>query len=130
MNPNLPNSPMPTYFETRLAALGITPELNTIMLHKSDLKTGEEGLQPEQIFKPHEKGIEIIVYSLDRLQPKYTPENSRWKKNWSIIRYEHPLVKPNGDTLKYLMPKGQGSFPFFPPQLVNAFDSKTKIKSL
>src|SRR3954451_8239769 len=61
---------------------------------------------------------------------QYTPENTRYKKTWSIVRLEHPIIKENGDTIKYLMPKGQNSFPFFPPELVQKYENKTPINIL
>ena len=64
------------------------------------------------------------------MQPQYTPETSRSKKSWSIIRLEHPIAKENGDTIKYVMPKGQNSFPFFPPELIDKYDAKTPIDTL
>lgn len=117
--------------------LGITEQHNQVKLWRSADRTDEKGvvwsdkeLHSEPIFRKHDKGIEIIVYNLDRSQPTYTGEGSRWKKNWSIVRLEKPIVKANGDTIKYLMPKGQGSYPFFPPQLVDKFDEKKPIKTI
>ncbi len=119
-----------SYYDQRMHKLGITPENNKISLTKYDSDSGQNVLKEEPVFRPHEKGIEIIVCDLDRTQPTYTKEGSRWKKNWSIIRLQNPIVKPNGDTIKYLMPKGQGSYPFFPPNLIDKFDKKEKIKTL
>lgn len=119
-----------TYIESRLEGLGITEELNKIKLLKYDAASESNTLVEYPIFRSHEKGIEIIVYNLKREQPTYKGETSRYKKHWSIIRLEKPLVKENGDTMKYIMPKGQGSHPFFPPSLVDKFEAKTHIKTL
>ncbi len=45
-------------------------------------------------------------------------------------RLEKPHVKPDGSVMKYQMPKGQGSYPFFPPALVGKYDRKEKIQTL
>jgi hypothetical protein len=86
--------------------------------------------RPVPIFKRHDKGIEIIVYTLHREMIMVEREGSRYKKEWSIIRLEKPIVKPDGDTIKYLMPKGHGSYPFFPPPLVEKFENKTVIDTI
>ena len=109
--------------------LGITPELNCIELLQYNAQTQQEELTPVPIFRKHERGIEIIVYGIDRLAIRIQKEGSRMKKNWSIIRLEKPIQKGKGE-IKYLMPKGNGSFPFFPPALVKKYDNKEQIESL
>lgn len=115
------------YFKERLEQLGITEEWNQIVIKQTDPKDPQKEIElPQPIFRKHDKGIEIMVYGLDRLFINYTPENSRWKKRWSIVRLFKPL--PNGT--KYLMPKGNGSFPFFPPKLVEKYEASTPIETL
>jgi hypothetical protein len=119
------------YFSDRMQLLGITTENNVIEIQATDPKKPMETIQVNQpIFRPHERGIEIMVYSLQRTFINYVPEGARWKKRWSIIRLEHPIKKDDGSEMKYQMPKGAGSFPFFPPSLVTKFEQRTKIKSL
>lgn len=131
---------IPSYFEHRMAQLGITEDLNQVNLWRTNIETvpHTNELAPVPIFREHIKGIEIIVYTLDRTQPTFDNTTidekgkltgSKIKKQWSIIRLEHPITTKNG-TMKYQMPKGQGSYPFFPPALLDKFDAKTPIKSL
>lgn len=117
-----------SYFDQRMQQLGITPEINQVEILRN--KDGVNQLVPEPIFTPHEKGIEIKVYTLDHTTIRVEKDNSRWKKDWSIIRHEKPLVSKNGDLMKYQMPKGAGSFPFFPPKLLKKFDEKQNIDVL
>lgn len=129
-----------TYFERRMEKLGITPELNQIKLIAAQDVNGKKTFNTEQIFRPHEKGIEIIVYNLDRRKLYYKPESTKeeeesgirkWSKHWSIIRYEIPEIdKKTGKEKKYKMPKGAGSHPFFPPSLIEKVENKTPIKFL
>lgn len=118
-----------TYFERRMGILGITPDINTIELLQYNAQTQKEELTPVPIFKHHDRGIEIIVYSIDRLAIRIEKEGSRMKRNWSIIRLEKPIQKGKGE-IKYVMPKGNGSYPFFPPELVKKYDNKEPIDSL
>ena len=115
------------YFFERMEQLGITDQLNQIAILQTDPKDPLKNVGVNQpIFKKHEKGIEIMVYNLERAFINYTPDGGRWKKRWSIIRLHQPL--PNGT--KYLMPKGNGSFPFYPPSLVEKWEQKKKIETL
>ena len=122
----------PSYYEQRLSKLGITDENNKIGLLYNDTSTTPHSIQTkeEQIFRKHDKGIEIIVYTLDREPVRIEKDGSRWKKDWSIVRLEKPIINKNGDEIKYLMPKGHGSHPFFPPSLIEKFENKTKIDCL
>jgi hypothetical protein len=117
-----------TYFEKRMSELGITPEINQVTILKN--VEGKDELVPVPIFRPHEKGIEIIAYTLKHTTIRVEKDNSRWKKDWSIIRHERPITNKNGDLMKYQMPKGAGSFPFFPPALLQKFDDKAPIDIL
>ncbi len=119
-----------SYYEDRMQQLGITDEFNQVLLWRHNAKENKNELQPVTVFRKHDKGIEIVVYTISRDTIRIEKDGSRIKKDWSIIRLEKPIVKPNGDTIKYLMPKGHGSFPFFPPGLINRFDAKQKIQTL
>lgn len=120
-----------TYFEKRMQLLGITAEMNRINIWQYNSEKTTNELQPVPIFKESEKGIEIYVYTIDRELITYNKEGSRWKnKHYSITRLEHPIEKDNGDTIKYLIPKGQGSYPFFPPRLVEKYEKKGAIDTL
>ena len=132
------------YYNERLNKLGITPEHNKIDLWRDggfDSETGQSisKLEPVEIFRKHPKGIEIIVYTLDRTQPLFsnlkTDENGKdsgdkKRRHWSIIRLENPTFNKEGKEMKYQMPKGAGSYPFFPPSLVEKFENKVHIKFL
>jgi hypothetical protein len=116
---------MSEYYEQRLKKLGITEQHNKIALLKYDAEAQKNILKEEQIFRKHDKGIEIIVYTLDRELVTINTESSRYKKHWSIIRLE----QPKGD-MKYQMPKGSGSYPFFPPELIAKYEAKNCIQTL
>ena len=130
-----------SYFTTRMLALGITPEVNTIELWQGTSfdseHHGENILTPCPIFRQSEKGIEILVYDLQRRKIKTRKDAQRsshtvkvMDKDYTITRLEHPIIKTNGDHIKYLKPAKEPSYPFFPPQLVKKFDAKKKINCL
>src|ERR1035437_1629823 len=117
------------YYTDRQTLYGITDEINSIGILKT--VEGKNALVPYPIFKPSERGIEIIPYSLDRVHITYAKPGSRHKiNNWSITRLAEPYPDKKGATVKYLIPKGAGSFPFIPPALLDKFEKKTPIETL
>ncbi len=131
-----------SYFQQRMSALGITEAHNTIEVWhsggeetvysdtlKQDVTRPVNILKPVPVFRETEKGIDILVYNIDRQRIKYTKE-SKWKHDYCITRLESPIHKANGDVIKYLKPKGEPSYPFFPPRLVDKYCNAGKIDTL
>lgn len=112
------------FFNSRIGPLGITEETNQVQIWRN------EGLQPLPVFSPSEKGIDILVYTLQRTLIKYKPDESRWSKNYCITRLEKPIVKKDGSIQKYSIPKGQGTYPFFHPSLIEAYEQARTIETL
>jgi len=118
-----------SYFQQRMDLLGVTPEHNKIKVWRS--VKGNNELENVPIFQESERGIKIYVVTLDRLRIPFAKEGSRWKKDdYHITRLETPKVKPGGDTMKYDIPKGQGTYPFFHPSLIEKFEKKEHIENL
>ncbi len=145
LNPIIEGSQNTTlsYFDKRMQSLGITPEINKIGLHQTDLKTGKPIIVDVPIFSSVPEGIKINVYTIDRYQirtePKLTTNQDtgqirinegRWKKDFCIIRLENPKVNQDGSVMKYKLPKGAGTHPFFPPALVHKYEKKKNIDTL
>jgi hypothetical protein len=134
-----------SYFQQRMQLLGITDEINkiTIKTNSNEIVENEDGTRQRKefdeetvpIFRQHELGIEILVYTLNRERISFKPEDGagnkqRWSKFFSLLRYEKPIVDKNGREMKYKIPKGGGSYPFFPPQLIQKFEDKTPMKTV
>lgn len=119
-----------SYFEERMAKLGITPEINQVQLRKTNIYTHREELQNFQIFKSVDKGIEILVYDLNRNTIRVERHGSKQKKDYVLLRLEKPIIRSDGSTMKYVIPKGAGTHPFFPPPILEKFERKEKINTL
>jgi len=122
-----------SFYQQRTIPLGVTDENNKIALWQNDInnKDGNGSVLVEvPVFRELPEGIEIAVYTLDRLQITYLNDSNRWKKKFSIIRLEKPIVRPDGSIMKYKLPKGAGTHPFFPPALVDKYDRKEEIETL
>lgn len=127
------------YFEQRMKLLGITEAENMVKIHRTATDGPDQGkdvLVDFPVFKQTEKGIEILVYTLDRMLIPYAKEGSRWKhQHYAITRLEKPIEKKDSKgnvtgTIKYLIPKGQGSYPHFHPMLIEKFEQKQHIETL
>jgi hypothetical protein len=119
------------FFQQRIESLGITEDLNKVELHYYDAGLRENSVKEYPIFRDGLDGIDIVVYSIDRLLINYAKEGSRWKnKEYVITRLKDPIQTKSGGLMKYRLPKGQGTFPFFHPWLLDCFDKKTPIDTL
>jgi hypothetical protein len=124
---------MHPYFTQRInQELKIPPEQNEIRL-----KTQPGTVSKHKIFSEDKSGnIRILMYRLDREiiqydHPKARPEkpniyNNR-VQNYYITRLHPDNVK--GD-MKYIIPKGKGTYPFIPPPVLEKYEQKQKIKTL
>jgi hypothetical protein len=126
------------YYNDRMALYGFTPEqLQSFYVipytAQNDDKTYTEKMERREynIFAPNKKGIEIIPVRLNRRLIKFAREGEIWKnKIYSIIRLSNEVIKPDGSTQKYIIPKGQGTPPLIPPAIIDAYEAKAKIKTL
>lgn len=121
-----------SYFEKRMQLLGVSAAENRIGIKRTDINTGEGIIEEMPVFSESKKykGIDILVYTLDRLLINYKADGKRWSDNYYITRLEVPKERKDGSTQKYNIPKGQGTHPFFHPWLIELFEKKQEIKTL
>jgi hypothetical protein len=118
-----------SYFEMRMEALGVTEELNKIMVLPSD----DEYLKRETlIFQQDAYGnIDILYPTLDGCVYTYDNGTKNHPIKWFYrTRLKEPRVHPDGSTQKYDQPKGSGVQPFFNPGLIEKYRLKEKIPIL
>ncbi len=109
--------------------LGITSEINKIGILQND--EGKNVLVDVPVFTETEKGIDILVYTLDRLKINYKTEGgSRYSKDYRLTRLKDPIVRKDGSVQKYQLPKGQGTYPFFHPSLIEKYEKKEQIPTI
>ena len=129
-----------SYLHQRLTPMGI--DADSAEWHMELYNPDAEFPQPETqlfpIFSEDEKGnLRILVYSIDGEIINYFSAgtgkmshiNGKFKPFY-ITRLKEPYVNKQGDSVKYLIPKGVGTYPFFPPKLVKKFLAKEKITTL
>ena len=119
------------FFTSRMEPLGITEEMNNIQLLQYDAKLQENYYKDFPIFRDTDQGIDILVYSLNRELINYAKEGSRYKINeYCITRLKDPIVKKDGSIMKYKLPRGQGTHPFFHPWLCEQYEKRNHIDTL
>jgi hypothetical protein len=125
------------YFEERMSELGVTELNNTIDLYVENELTGQIEKRAFPIFSQDREGnIDILIYTLKRGlivfdHPNATPEkpniNNERSRVYKIKRLHPDKVK---DDQKYVIPKGQGTYPFIPLSVLEKYERKEKIKTL
>lgn len=128
-----------SYFLDRMNLLGVTEESNKILILQNTLEievdangvgTSKQKLIEHPVFSESAKGINILVYTLDRTLINYKPDGSRWSDKYSLTRLKDPVIKKDGSIQKYNIPKGQGTYPFFHPSLIEKFEKQQHIDTL
>lgn len=133
-----------TYLEKRLFEIGIAREApeNHIKLKKFNSETFlfADEMIDNPIFSEDANGnIDILIYRLNRetihydhpnAKPDRPDVNNNRYQTYKIKRLREPKTAKDGSLLKYLMPKGQSTYPFFPPGLVEKFEKGKEIENL
>jgi hypothetical protein len=129
-----------SYFQRRVFdEMGLTPEQNKVMLKREsegdEFRTARGRMD---IFSEDKDGnIQILVYTLngwaitypDPNQGKTYDHSSITKlKNYYVTRLHPDNIKEGGG--KYRFPKGQPTYPFFPPNLLEKFEKQEQIDTL
>ena len=124
-----------SYLQRRVyEEMGVTPEQNKIKVityNQFDIET----LVETPIFSSDDKdNIDILVYTLDRKlirydHPKADPTTKNPYNDREQVFKLKRLKEPKGD-MKYVIPKGVGTYPFFPPSLVEKYEKGEQIKTL
>ena len=127
--------PAASYYQNRMNLLGITEEQNSIGILQYDMQRRENIIKPVPVFTASTKGIDILVYTIDRTivkaeRTRNETTGSTWKDAYKLTRLEHPITRKDGSVQKYNLPKGAGTYPFFHPSLIEKFENKTPIDTL
>ncbi len=114
-----------SYCQQRLDELGITAEMNTVMVEYDCF----DGMVPmaELLFRPNaQDGIEILYVGLNGMKT--------YQKGRKELPYRRTRLNPKycqqAGMPRYLTPKGAGTEVFFPPQVLNAYHRQGPIKTL
>lgn len=119
--------PQPSFYQQRMDLIGVTEENNVIKLFNPEAEAPMPKYSDSKIFTEDQEGnIEILYYDIEGLAIMYhTDAKTPMPRFYKTKR----LKEPKGD-MKYKMPKGVGTYPWFHPQLVHKFFLKEEIETL
>lgn len=113
--------------------LGITEEINIVESPDTKPRAADapEEYVKNKVFEADEAdNIIINYYALTGAPCVYRKEGNKLAKRYIIRRLKNPVIDKDGHLRKYEIPKGAGTFPFLPPQLIKKYRAKEKIKTL
>ncbi|MBN2664552.1 MAG: toprim domain-containing protein [Bacteroidales bacterium] len=126
-----------SYFEDRIAEMKLQPGDYSFELKYTEQRFGYEKKEVLPFLKETTDGdIEIFPFDLERKLIEYRKETERKTFThdgeglsvYSVIRLSPENIKEGEH--KYKMPKGAGTFPFIPPNVIELYEQKKEIKTL
>lgn len=119
---------MGEFYERRMELLQVTKEKNTLRLYNPEAQSPAPKWVETSIFREDRGGnIEIGYWDLDsQLIVYYNDNKTPSPRFYRTVR----LANPTSGEGKYRMPKGQGTFPWLHPSLLEKFKTKTPIDTL
>lgn len=126
-----------TYFHERLDVLGWTPENGQFQTPNWRFSKGVGAPVPEdasdyklythKLFDVDDEGNLVIPYYAIHGHPATYKKGDGPARNYAITRLRNEERTKEGDVIKYRLPKGAGTFPWFPPRLIEAYRNGTKL---
>lgn len=122
-----------TYYKIRMSELGVTGENNLIQLNDPEADFPRSPIITKYIFSEDSEGnIQILYYTLDRELITYVQKGEGKTANINAkdrYYFQTRLKNANGDK-KYVLPKGQPTYPFLPLPVVERWERKEIIETL
>lgn len=117
------------YFHERLDPLGWTPEHNIVRLPAKN--TGDNRARELPLFDADADGNLVIpYYRVNGQRAEYRRGDDHWGKPYDVLRLRVPVVDAQDNVRKYKHPSGTGSLPWFPPNVIDAFNAKREFNTL
>lgn len=129
---NMNRKTMP-FVEAQLLELGVTDENNCITVFNPEAEHPEPKRCEIRCFEADRKGnLRINFWTIDRQLIPYYRKGSGKMSVYNATRdffHQIRLQEPKGD-MKYIIPKGTGAYPYFPPKLCDYYEQQREIKTL
>ncbi len=127
-------NPIQSFFEQRITAIGITEHNSTITVYDSEAEFPQPDKYQTPVFIEDKTtgDIEILYYRCDGELIKYEQVGDGKTSHISAktrLYKTRRLKEPKGD-MKYQMPAGRETLPWFPPALVEKYNNRTQVPTL
>lgn len=114
--------------------LGLNPDDNFVEIFTQGIHGDDRKVNMPIFSSDDDDNIRILVYTLDRNliefdHPKANPNVDSIYNNRTQTFYLTRLKNPK-DNQKYVIPKGVGTYPFFPPNLLTKYENQERIDTL
>lgn len=121
-----------TYLHERLKPLGWTEENNLFEAERTAIDGTRAAVMVKvPLFDADEDGNVLInYYDLRGNQCSYKTGGSRWSKPYVLKRLRSPRFDAEGKEHKYEIPKGAGTFPWIPPNVMQCYRDAWAIDTL
>lgn len=124
----------PSFFEARMQSLGITPATNRIAIEDPEAEFPQPTSSTWPLFAEDKATGDILIsyYTIEGEAIRYLQmgDGKTSHLNAKTRYYEtRRLKEPKGD-MKYQMPAGQPTLPWFPPALVEKYRKMERIANL
>lgn len=122
-----------SYYEIRMSELGVNDSNNFIEVNDPEADFPRIATYSKPIFSEDSDGnIQILYYTLDRELITYIQKGEGKTANINAKDrhyFQTRLKNPVGDK-KYVLPKGQSTYPFLPLSIVEKWERKETIETL
>lgn len=123
-----------SFFERRMSAIGVNDTNNMVKVYDSEAEFPQPDVYNTPVFIEDKStgDIEILYYRINGELIRYEVvgdgKTSHINARTRLYKTRR-LKEPKGD-MKYQLPKGQESIPWFPPALVEKYEKKEHIPTL
>lgn len=118
------------FFKSTLRSIGLTNDQNKVFVKW--LNKASQSEEVPLLTEDSNGNIEFLVYDINSFVVTYEKQDKGQRRDvpYKVVRLKEPVLDAKGKMMKYYIPKGVGTRPFFPPNLIEKFQSQTKINTL
>lgn len=128
------NAPVLSFFGLRMQQIGVTDSNSTIIVENPEAEFPQPSKYKTPVFTEDKTtgDIEILYYRIngELIQYEHVTDAKTGHINAKTRLYKTRRIKdPKGD-MKYQMPAGQPTLPWFPPSLVEKYNEGSQVPTL
>ncbi len=119
------------FLKATLRSIGLSGEMNQVNVKWFNRASQSETLP--LLSDNAEGNIEFLVYDINGFVVTYQKQTKEGLRDipYKVVRLKEPILNSkDGKMMKYVIPKGVGTRPFFPPGLLDKYAQRTPIKTL
>lgn len=119
------------FLKATMRSIGLSNDMN-----KVDVKWFNRASQSETVpllADDPEGNVEFLVYDINGFVITYQKQTKEGLREvpYKVLRLKEPVLNnKDGKVMKYIIPKGVGTRPFFPPALLSKYNQRTSIDTL